>query len=68
MRDGFWICRNISGEILEVLRVENEVDEFVYRDGEWVVSDRFHYELGMDDDWDSVSEEEALEALGIEEW
>ena len=57
--DGYWVKRYISGRVGMVLKVINGYDMYAYRNGEWVLTNKT-YTLGWDDDWDHVSEEEAM--------
>ena len=57
--DGYWVKRYITGRVGMVLKVINRYDMYVYRKGEWVLTNKT-YPLGWDDDWDHVSEKEAM--------
>ena len=67
-RNGYWIKESLyDGEVLATYRVTNDYNTEYYKDGKWHHC-ATKWELGVDDDYDHVSEEEALRALGIKEW
>lgn len=67
-RNGYWIKESLfDGRVIAVYKVEHDYNTKYYKNGEWH-SCPTKWELGVDDDYDNVSEEEALSALGIEKW
>lgn len=66
-RNGYWIRLALDGRVLATYRVTNDYNTEYYKDGEWHHRST-KWELGVDEEYDDVSEEEALRALGIKEW
>lgn len=66
VRSGYWI-KSLGDGDLSLLKVVDEYDTYLYEDGDWV-SIPFCAKLGWDPEWSKISEQEALDALGIDEW
>ena len=70
VREGYWVRTSIDGEVLAVYRADPDYHDFVYNTKlkMWVELENSKAEFGVDDDYEKVTEEEALEALGLSEW
>jgi len=70
VREGYWIRKSLDGEVLAVYRADPNYHDFVYNTElkTWVELDNPINALGVSDDYDKTTEQEALVALGIESW
>lgn len=70
VREGYWIRKSLSGEVLAVYRADPNYHDFVYNTElkAWVELENSIADFGVSDDYDKITEQEALVALGIESW
>lgn len=64
-RNGYWAKKDVDDAIVGVVKVENDFEYFNYKNGEWLRKKNDVVDIGINPDWEKISEKEAFSALGI---
>lgn len=61
--EGYWKATSISGRVYGLFKVEKSGKTYRYRDGVWAEDNAAYSKFGWDDDYDHISEEEAMQTM-----
>lgn len=69
-RKGFWVRTAIDRSYVTVVYASDDYHDEMWDNDkkEWVDLEEPVTDLGSNDDWEKVTEEEALSVLGLEAW
>lgn len=56
---GYWTSSNKDGSLRHLYRVTDENEVYRFKNGDWELANQIYSRLGIDDDFDFVTDEEA---------